>query len=157
VPVKPASSQQVPVLITDANTIPQKPSPKVPVQRSPNLSVNYGKALDLYKSQQYSKAIEVFEKLLQQKAEQKLADRYHFWMGVSYLNLNKSSQAIREFTRVLGYPHSEKLEEAYFMIGQCYERTGAKNSAKAAYEKMLQLFPHGNLKQVAEKKLALLK
>jgi TolA-binding protein len=78
-------------------------------------------------------------------------------MGVCYFNLNKSNQAIREFTRVLGFAHSEKAEEAYFMMGQCYERTGAKNSAKMTYEKMLRLYPQGNLKQVVEKKLALLK
>jgi hypothetical protein len=43
------------------------------------------------------------------------------------------------------------------MIGQCYERIGSKKSAKMTYEKMLQMYPQGNLKQVAEKKLALLK
>ncbi|MGD1045677.1 MAG: tetratricopeptide repeat protein [Bacteroidota bacterium] len=146
-------------LITSANVVPVQPTPaqKVSVPLHPNTSLNYEKAIQLYKSRQYGNAIGVFKKLLIQKIEPKLADRYHFWMGVCYINLNKSNQAIKEFTNVLGYTHSEKAEEAYFMIGQCYERIGAKKSAKMTYEKMLRIYPQGNLKLVAEKKLALLK
>jgi TolA-binding protein len=159
VSVTPPSAKQIPVLITDANAVSVKPAPaqKVFSLKPSGTSINYGKAIGLYKSQQYVKAIDMFEKLLSQRIEPNFADRYHFWMGVCYFNLNKSNQAIREFTRVLGFAHSEKAEEAYFMMGQCYERTGAKNSAKMTYEKMLRLYPQGNLKQVVEKKLALLK
>jgi TolA-binding protein len=159
VPLKSTPAQQVPVLITGANAVPAKSAPasKVSIPRSPHASVTYGKAIELYKSQQYVNAIDVFEKLLKQKIEPTLADRYHFWMGVCYLNLNKTKQAIKEFTKVVGYSNSDKVEEAYFMLGQCYERTGAKKSAKMTYEKMLQRYPQGNLKQVVEKKLALLK
>jgi pentatricopeptide repeat protein len=159
VTVKPSSGQQVPVLITGAHALPVKSAPamKYTTPRTLNPSLSYGKAIELYKKRQYDKAIDMFEKMLIQKIEPNLADRYHFWMGVCYLNLNKSNQAIKEFASVLGYSHSEKAEEAYFMIGQCYERTGAKNSAKVVYEKMLKLYPQGNLKRVAEKKLALLK
>jgi len=158
-PLTPAPSQQIPVLITGANAVPAKsaPAPKVSISRTPRASVTYGKAIELYKSQQYENAIDVFEKLLSQKIEPSHGDRYHFWMGVCYLDLNKTNQAVKEFTKVLGYSHSDKVEEAYFMMGQCYERTGAKKSAKMTYEKMLQIYPQGNLKQVVEKKLALLK
>lgn len=159
VPLKSTPTQQVPVLITGANTIPAKSAsaPKTSVPRSSTSSINYGKAIELYKSQQYIKAVDMFEKLLNLKIEPNFADRYHFWTGVCYLDLNKIDQAIKEFTKVLGYSHSDKVEEAYFMLGQCYERTGAKKSAKMTYEKMLQTYPQGNLKQVVEKKLALLK
>ena len=58
---------------------------------------------------------------------------------------------------MLGYAHSEKAEGAYYMMGQCYERKGAKQNAKLAFEKMLRIYPQGSLKQMAEKKLALLK
>ena len=75
----------------------------------------------------------MFEKLLNLKIEPNFADRYHFWTGVCYLDLNKIDQAIKEFTKVLGYSHSDKVEEAYFMLGQCYEQTGAKKSAKMTY------------------------
>jgi TolA-binding protein len=157
--LKPTLAQQIPVLITGANAVPVKAAPakKVSLPRTPNSSLNYGKAIELYKNQQYAKAIDVFEKLLNEKIEPNLSDRYHFWMGVCYLNLNKTDQAIKALTKVLGYSKSDKGEEAYFMMGQCYERTGEKKSAKMTYEKMLRIYPQGNLKQVAEKKLALMK
>jgi TolA-binding protein len=146
-------------LVTGANVVPIQPTSaqQVSASRHPNASLNYGKAIQLYKNHQYGKAIDVFEKLLDQKIEPKLADRYHFWMGVCHFNLNRSNKAINEFKDVLGYTNSDKAEEAYFMIGQCYERIGAKKSAKLTYEKMLRIYPQGSLKQVAEKKLALLK
>jgi hypothetical protein len=43
------------------------------------------------------------------------------------------------------------------MVGQCYEQIGAKKFAKLAFEKLVKEYPRGSLKQVAEKKLALLK
>jgi TolA-binding protein len=119
-------------------------------------SLNYGKAIRLYQNKQYAKAITAFRKLLDRKIELKLVDRYHFWMGVCYFNLKRSNQAFSEFTKVLGYANSEKVEGAYFMMGQCYERKGAKQNVKLAFEKMLRIYPQGSLKQIAEKKLALL-
>jgi TolA-binding protein len=153
VPVQPAPVQQAPV-----HTAVQPASGKQkPDVRRQEPTFNFGTAIQLYKNQQYGKAIEIFGKLLNQKIEPQLADRYHFWMGVCYFNLNKGAQAINEFRRVLGYARSEKAEEATFMIGQCYERKGAKQDAKATYEKMLRLYPRGSLAQAAKKKLALLK
>lgn len=161
VPVQPAPTRQVPILITNAKTIPNQltSSQSISEKRNDNTSLNYGKAIQLYKSRQYAKAINVFKKLLKLRIDPNLADRYHFWMGVCYLDLNKGEQAIKEFMSVLNYTNSEKVEDAYFMIGQCYERIGIgdKKSAIRTYEKMLQIYPNGNLKKVAEKKLALLK
>jgi TolA-binding protein len=146
-------------LITGDSGVSVQPTPakQVSALRHSDTSLNYGNAIQLYKNRQYKKAIDVFEKLLNQKIEPKLADHYHFWMGVCYINMNRDNQAINEFTDVLGYHRSNKAEEAYFMIGQCYERTGAIRSAKMTYEKMLRIYPRGNLKQIAEKKLTLLK
>ena len=135
----------------------QVPAHQVPVSKHLVTSWSYGKAIQLYQNREYKKAIYAFKKLLKRKIEPKLADRYHFWMGVCYFHLNCSSQAINEFTKVLGYSHSDKAESAYFMIGQCYECIGAKKYATMAFEKMLQVYPRGSLKQITETKLALLK
>jgi TolA-binding protein len=142
-------AQQVPVQ--------QVPVHQVPVSKHLVASWSYGKAIQLYQNREYKKAIHAFKKLLNRKIEPKLADRYHFWMGVCYFHLNCGSQAINEFTKVLGYSNSDKAESAYFMIGQCYECIGAKKYATMAFEKMLQVYPRGSLKQITETKLALLK
>lgn len=159
IPVQSTPVQQVPVRVTGARAVPPQPGVAQQARGSRNLkpSFNYGKAIELYKSRQYGNAIDAFEKLLSQKIEPALADRCHFWMGVCHFNLNRSNQALNEFNRVLEYANSEKKEEAYFMIGQCYERNGAKKSAIMTYEKMLRLYPQGSLAPVAGKKIALLK
>ena len=141
---------------SDAARVQQVPMRQVPVSQHLSASLNYGKAIRLYQNKQYGKEIAAFRKLLDRKIEPKLADRYLFWMGVCYFNLKRSNQAFSEFIKVLGYAHSEKAEGAYFMMGQCYERKGAKQNAKLAFEKMLRIYPQGSLKQIAEKKLALL-
>ncbi len=120
-------------------------------------SLSYGKAIQMYQSRQYEEAITAFEKLVKRGIEPALADNCYFWTGVCYFNLKRSNQAISVFTEVLGYTGSDKAEGAYFMVGQCYEQMGAKKFAKMAFEKLVKEYPRGSLKQVAEKKLALLK
>ena len=141
----------------DVSPIQELPAHQRSSSHKLNASLNYGKAIQLYQNRQYEKAIDAFKKLLDRRIEPKLADRYHFWMGVCYFNLRRGNQAITEFEDVLEYTNSEKAESAYFMMGQCYERMGSKKDAKLAFEKMLQVYPRGSLKQITETKLALLK
>jgi TolA-binding protein len=159
VPVQTTPVQQVPVRVTGARAVPPQPgiAQQARGSRNINTSLNYGKAIELYNHRQYGKAIDAFEKMLRQKIEPALAARCHFWTGVCHFNLNRPNQALNEFTRVLEYANSEKKEEAYFMMGQCYERNGAKKSAVMMYEKILRLYPQGKLAPVVEKKIALLK
>jgi|GEM_PF-1437231 len=157
--VQSPASHQVPGPADGARSVPARngPLPQASVPKKNTPSLNYGTAIQLYKERQYIKAINAFEQLLNRKIEPALADRYHFWMGVCYFNLNKGKLAIHEFKDVLGFRKSEKAEEAHFMMGQCYERMGEKKSARTSYETVLRLYPHGTMKQIAEKKLTLLK
>jgi TolA-binding protein len=159
IPIQTTPVQQIPVRVTGAKAVPPQPASAQQARGSRNLktSFNYGKAIELYNNRHYGKAINAFEKMLSQKIEPGLADRCHFWMGVCHLNLNRPNQALIEFNHVLEYANSEKKEESYFMMGQCYERNGAKKSAVMMYEKILRLYPQGKLAPVVEKKIALLK
>ena len=134
----------------------KKVSP-VAASKKIDLSLNYGKAIQLYQNKQYEKAIIAFENLLKRGIKPALADNCTFWMGVCYFNLKRTNQAISTFKDVLSYPGSDKAESAYFMIGQCYEQMGATNLAKLSFEQMLRSYPKGTMKQLAEKKIALLR
>lgn len=140
------------------NALPPMPEvPPISVSRHLNVSLRYGKAIQLYENRKYAKAIRAFKKLSNQATDVKLIGRCRFWMGVCYFHLKKTNEAINAFKEVLSLPGSDKAECSRFMMGQCYEQMGAKKLAQATFEQMLREFPQGNLKQVAEIKLALLK
>ena len=144
---------------TNATGTPVEPS-SASFLSSPKLyeiSLGYGKAIQLYQQRKYRSAIQAFQSLLDNGVHTDLKDNCHFWMGVCYFNLNRIDQAMDEFTGVLNIAGSDKRESAYFMIGQCYEQMGANNDAKATFEKMMRKYPAGSLKPIAEIKLALLK
>jgi TolA-binding protein len=144
---------------TNTTRTPLKPS-STSFLSSPKLyevSLGYGKAIQLYQQQKYRSAIQAFQSLLDNGVHTELKDNCHFWMGVCYFNLNRIDQAMDKFTGVLNIAGSDKREGAYFMMGQCYEQMGANNDAKATFEKMMRKYPAGSLKQMAEIKLALLK
>jgi TolA-binding protein len=119
-------------------------------------SLNYGKAIQLYQSRQYEKAIRSFKRLLNRSGDPVLTAKCRFWMGVCHFNLGRLNEALSAFREVLKR-ESEKAESARFMIGQCYERMGEKKLALEAYEEMMRRYPAGKMKQIAEIKLALLR
>ena len=136
-----------------------EPSPEsfLPSPKLYDVSLGYGKAIQLYQQRKYKSAIQAFQSLLDNGVHTELKDNCHFWIGVCYFNLNRIDQAMDKFTDVLNIAGSDKREGAYFMMGQCYEQMGANNDAKAAFEKMMRKYPEGSLKPIAEIKLALLK
>jgi TolA-binding protein len=120
-------------------------------------TLGYGKAIQLYQQRKYQSAIRSFRSLLANGVEAELQDNCHFWIGVCAFRLTHMQQAISEFTTVLDIVGSDKIEGAYFMLGQCYEQTGFKKHAKETFQKLVMKYPSGSLKQMAEIKLALLK
>jgi TolA-binding protein len=121
------------------------------------ISSGYGSALQLFKQQKYHQALRSFQRLLRTGVETDLQDNCRFWMGVCYFNLNNIDKAIFEFKNVMNDADSDKSESAFFMIGQCYEKNGAKTDAKNIFEMMLKKYPDGTMKEIATLKLALLK
>jgi len=144
---------------TNTTGTPHESSPEsfLPSPKSYDVSLGYGKAIQLYQQRKYKSAIQAFQSLLDNGVHTELKDNCHFWIGVCYFNLNRIDQAMDKFTDVLNIAGSDKREGAYFMMGQCYEQIGANNDAKAAFEKMMRKYPAGSLKPIAEIKLALLK
>ncbi len=141
----------------NASPIENPPTRKVTPVKKSDAFITYAKAIHLYQNKQYDEAIIAFKNLINRGIEQKLADNCHFWLGVSYFNQRKFNQAISAFKEVFNYNDSDKAESSYFMIAQCYEQMGAVKFAKITFEKLLNDYPNGALKQISEKKIALLK
>jgi TolA-binding protein len=118
---------------------------------------SYAGAINLYKQNKYKSAIMAFQALLKAGTDITLQDNCHFWIGVCHFIQKRPNGAVSEFSKVIDIPGSDKKEGAYFMIGQCYEQLGMKNHARNMFRKTIREYPDGDLKQVAEIKLALLR
>jgi tol-pal system protein YbgF len=101
----------------------------------------YEEALGAFKSKKYDDASSAFQKMLDDKVPEQIADNCHYWIGESKFAKKNYKDAITEFEEVLKFKRSEKKGDAQFMIAQCYERTGNKAKAKEAFEKVVKDFP----------------
>ncbi len=101
----------------------------------------YEEALGAFKSKKYDDAAAAFQKMLDNKVPDEIADNCHYWIGESKYGKKQYKDALQEFETVMGFKRSEKKGDAQFMIGQCYERMGDKAKAKEAFEKVVKDFP----------------
>jgi tol-pal system protein YbgF len=112
----------------------------------------YEEALGAFKSKKYENAAESFQKMLDNKVPDDIADNCHYWIGESKFASKKYAEALQEFENVLNFKRSEKKGDAQFMIAQCYERMGNKLKAKEAFEKVVKDFPmSSNVKKAKER------
>lgn len=117
-----------------------------------DLSAAYKDGLSSFKSKAYDAAIMKFEGVLNAGAGPKLADNCHYWIGESNYGKRNFAEAVRHFEMVLQDEKSEKLADAHFMLGQCYERLGEKAKAKEHYEMVAKDFPmSGNVTRAKQR------
>ncbi|HEY6951005.1 MAG TPA: tetratricopeptide repeat protein [Bacteroidota bacterium] len=108
----------------------------------------YEEALGAFKSKKYADAAASFQKMLDEKVPDEIADNCHYWIGESKYAQKKYKEAMREFEEVMTFKRSEKKGDAQFMLAQCYERTGDKAKAKEAFEKVVKDYPmNANVKK----------
>jgi tol-pal system protein YbgF len=112
----------------------------------------YEEALGAFKSKKYDDATTAFQKMLDQKVPDEIADNCHYWIGESKYAKKKYKEALEEFDAVMAFKRSEKKGDAQFMIAQCYERMGDKAKAKEAFEKVVKDFPmNAHVKRAKER------
>lgn len=112
----------------------------------------YEEALGTFKSKKYEDAAAAFQKMLDNKAPDEIADNCHYWIGESKYGEKKYKEALQEFGEVLKFKRSEKKGDAQFMIGQTYERMGNKVKAKEAFERVVKDYPmSANVKKAKER------
>ena len=112
----------------------------------------YEEALGAFKSKKYADAAAAFQKMLDEKIPDEIADNCHYWIGESKYAAKKYKEALQEFSDVLTFKKSEKKGDAQFMLAQCYERMGNKEKAKEAFEKVVKDYPmSANVKKAKER------
>lgn len=117
-----------------------------------DLNAAYKEGLASFKSKAYDAAIMKFEGILNAGAGAKLADNCHYWIGESNYGKRNYAEAVKHFEVVLQDEKSEKLADAHFMLGQCYEHLGEKTKAKEHYEMVARDFPmSGNVSRAKQR------
>lgn len=102
----------------------------------------YEAAYQLIKTKQFSDAITVFRKFLQDYPRGHYAANAHYWLGEVLLLEDQEAAATREFKTIFQkFPLSAKVPDARLKLGLIYDRKGEQQRAKQQFERILQQYP----------------
>jgi len=129
----------------------QMPAPPPPAPK--DMSSPYADALAQYRTRDFSGAMLKFERLLQAGVQDDLSDNCHYWIGECLYGMGKYSDAIHHFETVLGFPNSEKKDDAMLMIGNSHAAAGNKSAANDAYNRLISSYPASPYVKKAQEKM----
>ncbi len=112
-----------------------------PTTGGPGFEDRYRQALETYQGRQYRQAIPLFESLLAEQPNHKLADNCQYWIGECRYALGQFEQAIADFQKVFGLGDRNKSDAAQLKIGLCYLRLGDRLRAKEEFQRLLVEYP----------------
>ena len=128
-----------------------------PMRRYPKLSgtpKEYDQALAAYKAGKYDESILLFQEMSLGNPPQNLKDNVVFWIGSNYMKLDMYDDAIKQFKTVLTqYPDGNKVHDARYMLGVCYQKKGDTGRALDALEVALKSNPPSEVRQKIERQL----
>lgn len=141
---QPPPQAAIPPAVTDPNA---PPTTTPPAPSSPPVGVSaqrmYEASYDDYTAGRYDLAIQGFQGFIQAFPRLPNAADAQFNIGMSYWNQAKWGDARDAFQKTIAdYPQStDRVAEAYYKLGQTFERLSQVDNAKRAYETLTQKFP----------------
>jgi tol-pal system protein YbgF len=128
---------------------PTTPPQQAPTRTGEQLGVLpsqlFQQAFSDYTRSQWDLAITEFEKYLAAYPRASDAPDAQLYIGKSYRQAGKFSDAITAYTNVINnYPSSGKVPEACYERGQAYEAAGDKARAKQDYDYLIKTYPPDN-------------
>jgi tol-pal system protein YbgF len=136
---------------------PPQPSTPPPSGVSPQRM--YEASYDDYTAGRFDLAIQGFQGFIQAFPRLAQAADAQFNIGMSYFNQSKWADARDAFQKTISdYPQAtERVTEAYFKLGQSFERLNQVDNARRAYETLVQKFPTSFSSNLARQNLERLK
>lgn len=122
----------------------------------------FERAMSLYESKRYLKAVEAFERILFNYPSSEHVDDAQFWLGRAYLELRNYDQAIIEFDYLIRhFSNSALLEDAHFFRARAYrlaapsfEKDPSKlNQAIRLFDEFLTRFPNSKYTDAARQEI----
>jgi tol-pal system protein YbgF len=153
----PAAAAAQPAAYHDPDLTPPK-SPK-------NLTANraakalYERGFALYANKQYDQAALVYQNFLSRYPEDIYSDNAQFWIGESYLHLDKLADAETAYRKVLReYEHKNSLEgyktpEAIYRLGTLASKRSDTAKARYYFSNVAQRFPESSAGRKAQREL----
>ncbi len=109
-----------------------RPDPGLPtVMRTSDNNYDFDEAMVYYKHGDYEAALEKWEKLLLAKPQN---DTLNYFLGNTYLALDKEEEGIKYFERTLGNANSSFLDETKFYLGMAHLKLGHEEIAKEYFK-----------------------
>ena len=131
-----------PALASPGGAPPVQPTSTVPPGTSPQRM--YETSMDDYTAGRYDLAIQGFQGFVQMFPRLPQAAGATYNIGMSYYNQSKWGEARDAFLKVINdYQQAQgsTLPDAYYKLGQTYERLNQIDNARKAYEAAVQKFP----------------
>ncbi len=155
--------------MTAAAVVPQEPAfndpdltpPKHPKTLTANRAAKalYERGFALYANRQYDQAVLVYQNFLSRYPEDIYSDNAQFWIGESYLHMDKLAEAEGAYRKVLReYEHKNSLEgyktpEAIYRLGTLAQKRDDARKARYYFAAVVQRFPESSASRKAQRDL----
>jgi tol-pal system protein YbgF len=129
--------------------------PLRPLSLQPSASEIYARATNDYmSSNRLDLAIEGFREVVQKYPDSPEAANAQFQIGEALYQQGKFREAIPEYQKLIAtYKNSQRLADAYYAQGACYQALNQTANAKNMFETVKRLFPGSLPAMMADQKL----
>jgi tol-pal system protein YbgF len=107
----------------------------------PSESELYRRALDAFRARDYHAALRTLSTMVEHYPDGGYAENGRYWIGECYYGLERYSQAVVSFRRVLELPAKTKNDDAQLKLGICYVKLGQTDEARRSFESLLREYP----------------
>ncbi|MCF7793372.1 MAG: tetratricopeptide repeat protein [Candidatus Cloacimonetes bacterium] len=113
----------------------------------------YRHTLDVYFAGDYQSAIKLFNDFLRQYPDHNLAYNVTYYKGECLYLLKRYNEAMEVFETIF-QGRGKKAPDALMMLGNCWEKLGEKNMARASWNNLIADYPQDELAVAAKYKLS---
>lgn len=119
----------------------------------------YEKGFALFARKHYDQSIIVFRNFLNRFPNDIYSDNAQFWIGESYLNLDRGREAENSYRKVLrNYEHRSTLEgyktpDAIYRLAQAHQKRDDLRRARYYYQALAERFPDTSAGRKAQREL----
>lgn len=138
------------------------PTTRGPNEQAGQASVDcanmYDEAFITFRQSEYKAAATAFGAFLSDCGQHELAENAEYWIGECYYSMEKHSDAIAQFEKLLkDYRDSANLGRALYKIARSHEELGHKKDARKYFQQLVDDYPGTLEAQQASERLKDLK